>query len=168
MKITGLINDVLEKSADLDQLDIDQLEELKEELENLKKNAMMGYPEVGDTMAMSTEVIKFDDQGQWSLQKSPPVLNYKKMNSPSAQKKPKGKETTLDYSSMGNASTPKVKPWTGARAKAQAAREKATAQIQESRNEEQGKKDFHPTIAPQQSSGESAAETIKRRQKASK
>ena len=176
MNIKPIIEDLLNKSISLDDLDLtkEQVEEIELTLETLKKNAGFGHPEVGDSLAMSTgEMIKFDKCGQWKIEKS--TLDYSKFNKPDSEKRKESEANarTLDYSKMVTPEN-KIKPWTGAKAKGDAARAKAAESIAAVRAKEAKAVPPKPTpkqylenehVEPGAGNKETALDAINRRQK---
>lgn len=99
MKVQQIVENILNKSATLQdfELSLEQAIEVENLLKTLKKEA--NSPE------KSKEVVKFDNKGQWTIEKTN-FINYKNLNSQKAsQERHDANAHTIDYSS----GQPKIK-----------------------------------------------------------
>ena len=114
-----LTNDMTLEKAVEDMNDQDR-EDLFKSLELLKKNAE------------AAEMVKYDDNGQWSIEKAikpGPALNYSKMNPKPDYDKIDREAHTIDYSDPKNVQV--KKPWSGAAARRDAVRAKIESNANE-------------------------------------
>jgi hypothetical protein len=114
MNIKKLAEDLLNKSIELDSLNLskEQAIDLEKLLKSMKKNIDM-MPESSPVMEtndpsqsplqMSTEVIKFDECGQWKIEKAAKpgtALDYSVMNKKPDYDKIEREANTINYSSL--------------------------------------------------------------------
>lgn len=105
MNFEDTITGLLDKSLKLEDLDLnkEQVDEIQNMLESLKKSSLDSQGvDTGESMAMSTEVIKFDKCGQWKIEKAAKPGKPLVYSSLTSQLKDKQKEHQANASPTQN------------------------------------------------------------------
>ena len=115
-KLMSVMTNEISLEKAVEDMSTEDCQDLFKSLELLKKNME------------SSEVVKYDNNGQWSIKKAikpGPTLDYSKINPQPDRSKIEREANTIDYSDRKNRQM--KKPWDGAAARRDAVRAKIDA-----------------------------------------